>query len=398
MDEKGKKNILLLIPTFADEGGTQKMVYELGLLLAEKHNVYECAFDAYNEAHVFKNGNKVLSLDMPAQNSITGKLTGYFKKASRLAQQKKQYKIDVTISNLWAADLVSSLSKGRDKKISIGHVNIVGNFQNRLLLKLRFLASRIYNRLDKIVAVNTYLKDELQEVFNLEEGKATYINNFIAFPENTSPALPKAAGKKRLVTFGRLNPIKNHEPLIRVFHQLLQDRGDLQLVLIGAGPSYETLVKRSKELGLNVATELDDAADIIFTGFHPDPYAVLRSSDVFVFSSRSEGFGLVLVEAMHAGLPVITSDCPTGGPHVILEGKGKYIAGRTKAEETKYGYLMPIPELGDENSLQEWKTIINALLNDEVRRIAQGDKARLRAEDFSKNKIKQQWFDLIEQL
>ncbi|HET9826682.1 MAG TPA: glycosyltransferase, partial [Chitinophagaceae bacterium] len=159
MIDPKKKNILLLIPTFADEGGTQKMVYELGNLLSERYNVYECSFDAFNEPHIFKNGNKVLSLGSKQGHGI-GKLFGYLQKARQLRKIKKHHNIDVVISNLWAADLVNILSPGREKKLFIGHVNIAGNFQNRTLMRWRKLAGFIYRRADKVIAVNHQLQHE----------------------------------------------------------------------------------------------------------------------------------------------------------------------------------------------------------------------------------------------
>src|ERR1700694_3179340 len=101
---------------------------------------------------------------------------------------------------------------------------------------------------------------------------------------------------------------------------------------------------------------------------------------------------------MHAGLPVVTSDCPTGGPHVILEGNGRYEQGRETAEETPYGYLMPIPERNDREGLRLWQQVITALLSDERKRNGQSAHCKKRARDFSREQIKGQWFDLLDHL
>lgn len=393
-----KKNLLLLIPTFADQGGTQKMVYELGILLSEKFNVYECSFDAFNEPHIFKNTNPVLSLDSPIDKGIVSKLSGYFKKARRLSRLKKKYAIDITISNLWVADIVNILSGGSDKKISIGHVNIVGNYQNRLLLKLRSIGKWVYNRFDKVVAVNEYLRDELRELFSISSDKAIFINNFLVLPEKPQIDVPRNQGKLRLVNFGRLNEIKNQRPLIRVFGRVLKNFPAVELVFVGAGPLHEELIRFTENEGLTAGSEIGGGTDVVFTGFHPDPFAVLLSSDLFVFSSKSEGFGLVIVEAMHAGLPVITSDCPTGGPFVIMEGSGKYKNGRVETEKTLHGYLMPVPSLEDEATLQQWYDSIIAMMTDKNGMAEMGSRGKLRAIEFSRDKIKQEWFNLLSTL
>jgi glycosyltransferase involved in cell wall biosynthesis len=391
------KNILLLIPTFADEGGTQKMVCELGCLLSERYNVFECSFDAFNEPHVFKNGNKVLSLESKQAQGI-GKIFAYLKKARQLNKLKREYKIDIVISNLWSADVVNALSKGREKKIFIGHVNIAGNFQNRALMRWRKLASLIYRRADKVVAVNRQLQQELQQMFALRNSQILSIPNFVSLPTHSPPRIPRAAERRRLVNFGRLNAIKNHKALIKIFSQLKLISGKVQLVIIGAGPLHDELIDFCMHLRLTTSTKAQDDADVIFTGFHSDPHSVLCSSDLFVFTSTSEGFGLVLVEAMHAGLPIVTSDCPTGGPHFIMQGKTEYSPGRKEPEATAYGFLMPVPGLGDEKSLQQWEQVIMDLLCNDEKRVQLSRLSKTRALDFSKEKIKNQWFELIENL
>ncbi|KAA3436586.1 glycosyltransferase [Rufibacter hautae] len=394
-----KKNVLLLVPTFADEGGTQKMVYELGRILAEKYNVFECSFNAFGEPHVFKNdSNVILSLNSPNERSLLSKLKGYPQKIARLKELKKKHKIDVTISNLWGADLVNALSKGKDKIISIGHSSIVGNPQSRLLLKLRRLGEWVYSRFDKIIAVNSSLEKELTDLFNLPRIKVKYINNFIAFPPSGNKDNRTAKELRRLVNVGRLHEGKNLEPLLIILKKLKKEFVKLQLVLIGNGPMKESLIKKAGELDLIVSDVLDERnADLIFTGF-VNPFPVLESSDVFVFPSKTEGLPLVLVEAMHTGLPIISSDCPTGGPHVILEAYTPHDPKRVNAEETKYGYLMPIPESNDLSALQVWQETISLLLKNEEKRVKLGHNAKERSLDFSVDKIKHLWFQTIDSL
>jgi glycosyltransferase involved in cell wall biosynthesis len=397
MTDVKKKNILLLIPTFADEGGTQKMVAELGNLLAEKHNVFECSFDAFNEPHIFKNNNKVLSLQSKPGKGL-GKLFGYYRKSNELRKLKNKYQIDVTISNLWSADLVNAISRTHEKKLSIGHVNIIGNFQNRKLLKWKGFAGSVYRRFDKVVAVNPRLQQELREVFNLNNGKVNCINNFVTLAVHEPVIVARPNRRKRLVNFGRLNAIKNHEALLKIFQKVKEQIDRVQLVIMGAGPQYEQLQSSSRQLGFSISNDPADDVDIVFTGFHPDPHSILCSSDLFVFTSISEGFGLVLVEALHAGLPVITSDCPTGGPHLIMQGKNNYRPDRQEPEATAFGFLMPVPNLKNDRTIHEWaKTILNLLSNDSHRKEIT-ILAKKRALDFSKEKIKDQWFELIESL
>lgn len=392
--DKGDKKVLLLIPSFADEGGTQKMVYELGILLSEKYEVFECSFDAYNEGHTFKNGNKILSLDSPEDKGAFRKVIGYCKKAKRLRQLIRQHNIDVTISNLWAADLVNALSRTSEKKIAVIHSSIEGDKHNRLLLKLHRIVRPVYRSFNAVVGVNENLKTEADRLFGLSSLRSVCIHNFIE-PKENKVGLPPT-GRLRLVTCGRLTQMKNIGFLLPLLKRLLATFPDLQLVIIGEGESKAQLIAKASTLGLAVGNDPLSGAEVVFTGFLSEPHSVFQTADLFVFPSKAEGFGLVILEAMNAGLPVIASDCPSGGPFVILQGSGRYREGRAEREETPCGVLMPVPCNSNAQHLNQWSDAVADLLRNDEKRRSMGSSATRRASDFSKEKVGSRWFQLIE--
>lgn len=395
---KKRKNILLLIPTFADAGGTQKMVFELSKLLSEHYNIYECSFDAYNEAHVFKSGNSVLSLNASPVKGFAQKLLFYSKVIRRLNRLKKKYNIDITISNLWAADLINGLSGTRDKKLSICHGSITGFAGNAMLLRYKRLAVWVYNRMDKVVAVNEYLEKEIKELFYISESRMETINNFISFPLKENYNNKKFEGSTRLITVGRLDPLKNHLALIEMLPKLKMVLSNVQLVIVGSGAEEAKIESRALDLNLTVGKDVNQSSDLILTGFNPNPYPLLFSSHIFVFPTKTEGLPLVLVEAMFAGLPVVSSDCPAGGASFILEGEGGYQAGRTHPLETQYGYLMPIPQQESPETLQLWIDVIVQLIKDKSRLKKISHNAEQRAKDFTSEKAKEQWLRMLESM
>jgi glycosyltransferase involved in cell wall biosynthesis len=115
------------------------------------------------------------------------------------------------------------------------------------------------------------------------------------------------------VSAGRLVPQKDHDTLIRAF-ALHRRRKPSRLLILGNGDRREHLETLARELGVA------DAVD--FLGFQANPLPYLRQADAFVLSSRSEGFGNVLVEALGCGTPAISTDC-RHGPSEILDG-GRY--------------------------------------------------------------------------
>ena len=101
---------------------------------------------------------------------------------------------------------------------------------------------------------------------------------------------------------GRFDEQKNHEAVVTMFHRVIQQKSYARLVMVGDGPLRPIIERRVKELGL------EDKAR--FLGYRDDVPAIMSVSDVFVFPSINEGFGIVAIEAAAAGLPVVASRVP----------------------------------------------------------------------------------------
>ena len=125
-----------------------------------------------------------------------------------------------------------------------------------------------------------------------------------------------------VVSCGRLQQQKAFEVLLRAFTDLHRTM-PARLVILGEGPEHEALLSLARTLGV--------AEDVSLPGFVDNPIAWFAKSDLFVMSSRCEGHPLVLIEALAAGIPVISTDCPSG-PREILEN------GR-------FGVLVPVDDV-----------------------------------------------------
>lgn len=119
---------------------------------------------------------------------------------------------------------------------------------------------------------------------------------------------------------GRLTAQKDFGTLLEAFALLRAQRQEVRLMILGEGEEHDRLLAKTAALGLG-----DDCQ---WVGFQPEPLRWMRGAAVFALSSRWEGFGNVLVEALHSGVPVVSTDCPHG-PREILD------AGR-------YGRLVPL--------------------------------------------------------
>jgi glycosyltransferase involved in cell wall biosynthesis len=115
-----------------------------------------------------------------------------------------------------------------------------------------------------------------------------------------------------ILGIGRLTKQKDFPTLIRAF-ALIQQQCAARLMILGQGEDLTSLQDLVKELNLE--------ASVTFAGFVTNPYAYISKSSLVVLSSIFEGFGNVLVEAMLAGTPVVSTDCESGPAEILANGK-----------------------------------------------------------------------------
>lgn len=152
------------------------------------------------------------------------------------------------------------------------------------------------------------------------KGVQTYFNERLRLPCEVIPnpvalpppvAVPHESGE-RLVAVGRLSPEKGFDLLLHAFARIRKSHAQASLTIFGEGPLRSELVNLRDNLGLQ--------QHVAFPGTSTDLAREMQKADIFVLSSKYEGFGNVLCEAMAVGLPVVSFDCPTGPREIIRHG------------------------------------------------------------------------------
>lgn len=191
--------------------------------------------------------------------------------------------------------------------------------------------------------------------------KSTIIYNPVAkkfFETNLSDS------RQNVITVGRLNLQKNHFLLIDAFARIADDFPEVNLIIYGEGPLREQL-----ETYIN-GKKLESRVSM--PGNVSNVEEVLRKAKVFVLSSDYEGMPNALMEAMTVGLPCISTDCPCGGPRMLIQNDGQ-------------GILIPCK---NEDKMAD---ALKMVLSSDKLQTTLGENAKMRASDFMSEKVLEQW-------
>lgn len=174
-----------------------------------------------------------------------------------------------------------------------------------------------------------------------------------------------------VVTTGRLTKQKNHASLINAFLDVVKSMPEAQLHIYGEGELRETLQKQIEQLNLNTKVLLKGQTDNIAK--------VLEKASLFVLPSLYEGMPNALMEAMAAGVPSISTDCPCGGPKMLINNGVN-------------GVLIPV------DNERDLAAAMIGLLSQQERLAGLGKSASEKALSFLPEKIFNEWKKYLEKI
>jgi glycosyltransferase involved in cell wall biosynthesis len=244
----------------------------------------------------------------------------------------------------WAcgyAELAAQLTPGV-RVVAVNHLPMDGDIPRTRRLGRRLLARRF----DAHVAVGERAARLVEGFVGLPAGSVRGVANGV--PAEQPPPAERLAAGPIVGSLGRLTDQKGFDALVRALPEL----PDATLVLVGDGPERGSLEALAAELGV--------AERLVVTGWTADARRHLPAFDVFALPSRWEGMPLVILEAMHAGLPVLASDVGSVA-EAVADGETGYVVAP-----------------GDDRALRER---LAELLGDAALRRRLGDRARAVARD-----------------
>lgn len=186
---------------------------------------------------------------------------------------------------------------------------------------------RFYNNFHRIIAQSDDMRHDLIENFGISPEKIVKINNPVDFEKIDQQKHPSerlfSTDFKQVVAIGNLSARKGFDILLNVFAHLKEE--PIQLHILGDGADKEKLEAQKQELGL---------MNVYFLGNQKNPYPYLHQADLFVLSSRYEGFPNVLLEAGACGTYALANDCPGGIREIIQEPINGEIIDMLNEEKT----------------------------------------------------------------
>ncbi len=191
------------------------------------------------------------------------------------------------------------------------------------------LRRHLAGSVDKLVSVSDFTRRKVLAWSNIPADRAIVIPNCIQ-TEGYGPG-PKRAdllaryglvGRRIVLTVGRLSAneqYKGHDELLEVFTKLPGELADVAYLIVGDGDDRARLVAKAEELGIGDR--------VVFAGYVPDEDMIdhYRLADVFAMPGRGEGFGIVYLEALACGIPVIASSADASQEAVLGGTLGKIV-------------------------------------------------------------------------
>lgn len=297
----------------------------------------------------------------------------------KLARLLRELSPDVTLSMSTMGNLTACLGHfvGRiASPLIVAEHNTLSQawgFSRARLRWVSFLKGLLYRRAEHVVSVSRGVSDDLARHTRIPDRKMRVIYNPVVargFHERASAKVDHPwfhDGSRIILAASRIVAQKDFPMLLESFRQLRSERS-ARLLILGDGELREPMEKLAQELGI--------ADDVDFLGFIVEAPAYMKRCTVFALSSRYEGLPVALIEAMASGVPVVSTDCPSGPAEIITHGRD--------------GLLVPV---GDPAAMA---AAFKELLDDPGLRESIGRAGRERAQHFTVENLLPQYEQLLQ--
>ncbi|MEE9304318.1 MAG: glycosyltransferase [Thiotrichaceae bacterium] len=289
--------IALIIPSLV-KGGAERTASNLSLAMQDEHDVYVIVLDSKNQQ--YPHGGTLIDLGTPPSNSALGKIYMLLKRAFYLRKLFNKEKFDGIFTFMEAAGLPAAIAS-KEAFVSVRDTpESLPGFYPKLI-------KYIYPRAKKVVAVAKATEQKLNQFYGLNNTTTIYnmVNVEMAAELSTADI---DIQRPFILAVGRLYKQKGFDLLIEAY-AASKSKEHIDLLILGEGSEQQTLQKLIEQ------HHLDDKVTLY--GSTDNPFAFYAKADMFVLSSRHEGFPNILIEALACHCACVAVDCPTGPNEII---------------------------------------------------------------------------------
>ncbi len=319
-----EEHIRIGIACYPTAGGSGVVATELGKHLAERgHSV---AFISYANPlrlgelpprvcyHEVDQDSHPLMQQFPHSLTLTAKMVEVAR-THRLQVLHVHYAIPFAAAAILATQVAPELGLKVITTLHGTDITLVGTSPS-----LKPVTQWCLEKSDAVTAVSRYLREETYRKLPVRQ-EIEVVYNFID-PDRHGAGAPKCLPRKAsdrqvtLMHISNFRSVKRVDDVVRIF-ALVHQRMDSRLVLVGDGPEYGRVRELVEKLGLSEVVR--------YVGVVDEVASLLSAADVLLLPSETESFGLVALEAMASGVPVVASD--VGGlPEVVEHGVTGFLA------------------------------------------------------------------------
>lgn len=289
-------------------GGLERVLSVKASLLAEEYG-YDVTILSLNNAHLnpfYKFSSKIKMLSIPVNGNVVKYWLSYKKGIQKIVNKIQPDIISVCDDGL-KAFFVPSFLRTKAKIIYERHASIYMDSDTSLKSRfLRFIMQRQATKFEKFIVLTEG---------NAKEWKSSnvmVIPNPLGFRSEAINPL----NQKRIIAVGSHSLNKGYDTLLEIWKELGTQFPDWRLDIFGKVDRNQTYEKKAQELYLKNVQFYNPVKDI---------QSEYEKSSVLVLPSRSEGFGMVIIEAMTCGVPCVAFDCPSGPADIISNGKDGFL-------------------------------------------------------------------------
>jgi N-acetylgalactosamine-N,N'-diacetylbacillosaminyl-diphospho-undecaprenol 4-alpha-N-acetylgalactosaminyltransferase len=382
---------ILIIISSLRSGGAEHAVAKLyDSFDLRGHEVMVATFSRSNVDYPV---DHLIELGIEASNNILNKFVNIIRRAIQVRKIKRSFNPDVSIGFLFGPNLVNILTRYK-KELVISSVRSALRQKDYKSL-IGFVSSLVYIKSDLIVAVSKGVKSQLIQRYKIQESKIKVVYNFIDIQVDLNPR-DSIQNEVKIITIGRLEMVKGHWHLIYLLKELINLNLNASLTILGEGSLRGDLEALIQLLDLHNRVHL--------LGFQNDINSHLNEADIFCFSSSHEGFPNVILEAMSAGLPIISTEVPHGPKEIINPSEVALYCNDEIKYENKYGLLVDYgdntksEQIGyfDKYIVGQFVNKVQLLINCQSLYNYYSRQSLKRALDFSEEKRFNDWLEILE--